>query len=214
MTVAIVDYGMGNLGSVHRALEDCGASPVITHDPLTVKNADHIILPGVGAFAEGMSRLNDLHLVEALKLAAIQGETPLLGICLGMQLLASSGVEGGKTAGLGMIPGRVERLVPRSEDERIPHIGWNEVRWKPNVPIYANFQDVRDFYFVHSYHFIPDSPVYVAAATPYCGEFISAVCAGNVFGVQFHPEKSSKNGLQLLKSFLSLSRPLEKKNLC
>lgn len=214
MTVAIVDYGMGNLGSVRRALEECGAVPVITHDPLTVMNASHIVLPGVGAFSEGMKRLNSRGLAEPVKTASVQHGTPLLGICLGMQLLATTGVEGGETEGLGIIPGSVERLIPGSTAERIPHIGWNEVYWEPGTAISRHLTEVRDFYFVHSYHFIVRNTANIAAVTPYCGKFVSAVVSENVFGVQFHPEKSSKNGFQILKNFLALSRPAHKKTVC
>lgn len=204
MSVVIVDYGMGNLGSVRRSLEECGASPVVTSDPAQTASASCIVLPGVGAFADGMSRLLSMGLAEALQKAAADG-TPILGICLGMQLFADKGYEGGETRGLGLIAGEVKRFVPDTPATRIPHVGWNEVRTKNRTPLFEGVPEGADFYFVHSYVFCPENPASIAAETSYCGGFASAVFSGNVFGVQFHPEKSSKRGFALLKNFLKLA---------
>lgn len=202
MNVLVIDYGMGNLASVRRALEECGATVEIADDPARLEAADRIVLPGVGGFAEGMTNLRAAHWPERLRETLANPEVRLLGICLGMQLLAGEGCEGGATDGLGLIPGKVIRLEPATR-ERIPHVGWNEV-----VPVVENalLRDVpaaTDFYFVHSYHFEPEDDSAVLATTPYCGGFVSVVGRGNVFGTQFHPEKSSAAGFRLIRNFLA-----------
>jgi glutamine amidotransferase len=207
MNAVIVDYGMGNLGSVRRALEECGASPLVSADPADVAAASCVVVPGVGAFADGMEHLESRGLAGAVRKAAGEG-TPVLGICLGMQLLADRGFEGGETRGLGLIAGEVRRLVPDAPGTRIPHVGWNEVspRGEAAEGLFGGIPDRSDFYFVHSYAFRPARERDVAAVTPYCGSFVSAVASGNVFGVQFHPEKSSKRGFALLRNFLRLAQ--------
>lgn len=204
MKALIVDYGMGNLHSVRRALEECGADAVISDDPESCGEADCILLPGVGAFADGMAALASAGWDVALRRAAAEG-FPLLGICLGMQLLADRGHEGGETAGLGIIPGEVRRLEPVSPNERVPHVGWNEVSYLAADDVFAGIPCSSDFYFVHSYHFVPLHPQHAIAVTPYCASFVSALRCGNVWGTQFHPEKSSVSGLRLLKNFLGVS---------
>jgi glutamine amidotransferase len=195
----IIDYGMGNLGSVRRAFEECGASVQVSSDPSTLAQARAVVLPGVGSFTEGMQNLRTRGLDLALKKAWDAG-LPILGICLGMQLLASHGTEGGDTPGLGLIPGRVEKIPPGKH--RIPHIGWNEVHLRQPHPLFQDIPDGTDFYFVHSYLFIPESSSEVLAETPYAGLFTSAVGSGSVCGVQFHPEKSSRPGFALLRNFI------------
>lgn len=203
MSTAIVDYGMGNLDSVARAVEECGGNPVVTGDPGELSSAAHIILPGVGSFSDGMSELRGRGLDTVL--AAEAGKRiPLLGICLGMQLLATTGHEGGETPGLGLIPGEVARLQATGTGTRIPHVGWNEVRPTRPCPLFEGIAPGKDFYFVHSFHFQCREPDDEAARTPYCGGFTSCVQRGSVFGVQFHPEKSQKPGLALLANFLAL----------
>src|SRR3989338_338759 len=204
MSVAIVDYGMGNLGSVYRAFQECGAESFISNNPVKIMSADHIVMPGVGAFSEGMRRLQSDGLVEPLRKAALEMRTPFLGICLGMQLLADKGYEGGETEGLKLVPGVVQRFIPDMPSTRIPHIGWNQVKWEVDSPIKKNLPDEHDFYFVHSYHFVTKDTKYIVATTPYCGRFVSVVAHGNVFGTQFHPEKSSKVGFRVIRNFLSL----------
>ena len=199
--VLVIDYGMGNLGSVRRALEECGAEVLVSDDPADCRWADHLVLPGVGAFADGMAALTESGWVDAVR-AAAAGGVPVLGICLGMQLLAEKGMEGGEVAGLGLIPGEVVRLTPDSAETRIPHVGWNEVHQAASHPLLDGIARGTDFYFVHSYHFVPASRDDAIACTPYCGSFVSVAAAGNVFGTQFHPEKSSRAGFQLLRNFL------------
>ena len=200
----IIDYGLGNLGSVKRAFEECGADPFISDNPSDCALADHIVLPGVGAFADGMAALTDGGWVEALRSATREDKIPLLGICLGMQLLADKGFEGGETAGLGLIPGEVIHLTSDAPETRIPHVGWNEVHHDGKHPLFAGIPTGSDFYFVHSYRFVPINIENVLASSPYCGTFVSAVASSNVFGTQFHPEKSSRAGFRFIKNFLTL----------
>ncbi len=202
MKVLIIDYEMGNLGSVKRSFEECGADVLVSEDPNDLKVATHVVLPGVGAFHDGIGNLERKKWIPAIKNAVHHG-LPFLGICLGMQLLADSGLEGGNTPGLGLIPGKVERFI--SDHERIPQVGWNEVYHRQESSLFKDIPSGTDFYFVHSYHFIPISSAHIMSKTPYCGEFISAVGNKNVYGVQFHPEKSSKPGFQLFRNFLNLT---------
>lgn len=202
--VAIVDYGMCNLDSIARAVEECGGNPQVTSDPRDLANASRIVLPGVGAFPEAMSNLKERSLDQALLEQASGKHIPLLGICLGMQLLAAVGRELEVVNGLGLIPGEVRRLQPNGEDMRIPHIGWNEVMLVRESALFHGIPAGKDFYFVHSFHLCCDDEPDVLAWTPYCGRFVSAVQRDLVFGVQFHPEKSQQMGFQLLKNFLSI----------
>lgn len=202
MTVLIVDYGMGNIASARRAIEECGGRAVVSDDPKSVGAADRIVVPGVGAFGHAMARLRDRGWVDVLRSAVHQDGLPLLGICLGMQLLADESDEGVKTRGLGLIPGRVERIVPDDPAERVPHVGWNEVRHQ-GARLFDGIPSGADFYFVHSYRFVPAGEGAILAVTPYAGETVSAVGLGRVAGVQFHPEKSSRAGFRLLQNFLA-----------
>lgn len=201
MKIAIVNYGMGNLGSVRRAIEDIGAEVFIANSPAALGDADKVVLPGVGSFAEGMHRLSEAGWIAELN-RVIQQRKPLLGICLGMQMLASSGNEGGVSNGLGFVPGRVQRLDTLGCTLRIPHVGWNEVVYESNDPIFNGVPDSSDFYFVHSYAFIPDNDGHLIATVPYECKVAAVVKNENVFGCQFHPEKSSYVGRKLLKNFL------------
>ncbi|HEV7232993.1 MAG TPA: imidazole glycerol phosphate synthase subunit HisH [Sphingorhabdus sp.] len=203
MTVLIVDYGMGNIASARRAVEECGGRVLVSADPADIKTADRIIVPGVGAFPLAMTRLREGGWVDALRTAVHDDGLPLLGICLGMQLLADEGDEVSKTEGLGLIAGRIERILPTDVSERVPHVGWNEVRHRDN-PLFAGIPSGADFYFVHSFRFVPARDDTILATTPYAGETVSAVGKGHVAGVQFHPEKSSRAGFRLLKNFLAL----------
>lgn len=200
---AIIDYGMCNLDSVARAVEECGGKSLITPDPRDLARVSHIILPGVGAFAKAMDRLRELGLDSVIRQQALVERIPFLGICLGMQLMATRGFEGRESAGLGLIPGDVRRLQSTSSSERVPHIGWNEVQAVNECPLLVGIPSGSDFYFVHSYH-VDCDPSSVAACTPYAGSFVSVTQRGNVFGTQFHPEKSQRRGFQLLRNFLSL----------
>lgn len=202
--VLIVGYGMGNIGSVRRAFEECGAVVATGCDPDDFRGSSHVVLPGVGSFHEGMARLVDREVPAMLERFVVQDGRPLLGICLGMQLLALEGVEGGSTRGLGLIDGEVLPLRPADPGERIPHVGWNEVHHDGSSPLLGSIPSGADFYFVHSFAISCRQPGQVVARTPYCGSFASVVGEGNVWGTQFHPEKSQRAGMQLLRNFLSL----------
>jgi glutamine amidotransferase len=205
MKVAIINYGMGNISSVRRAFEDIGAETVIANHPSVLYEVNRLVLPGVGAFTEGIMRLLDGGWVAALQEVVISQRRPLLGICLGMQMLATRGHEGGLTLGLDLIPGEVKRLDALGCELRIPHIGWNEVQYKTDDDLFEKIPDLSDFYFVHSYAFVPKEPQHLIATVPYGLDLASAVRKDHVFGCQFHPEKSSKAGRQLLKNFMSYS---------
>ena len=199
--VVVIDYGAGNLGSVKRAFEECGAAAVITGHPEELRQATHLVLPGVGAFNAGMSNLRRSGLDAAIKELVLQKRVQFLGICLGMQLLAAKGWEGGETDGLDLIGGEV-KLLEAGTGERLPHMGWNEVEYEKSAPLFFNIPSGTDFYFVHSYHFVCRNKSESAATTPYGGGFISVGQKENICGTQFHPEKSQKPGLQLIKNFL------------
>ncbi|MBM3145925.1 MAG: imidazole glycerol phosphate synthase subunit HisH [Chloroflexi bacterium] len=202
--VAIIDYGMCNLDSVRRAVEECGGDPVITDQARDIETANRIILPGVGSFSEAMGNVKNRSLDEILSEQVFNFQIPFLGICLGMQLLAKKGWEGSETAGLGWIHGEVRKLAPTNPEERIPHIGWNEVVFSRPSPLFRNLPSGKDFYFVHSYYLDCNDDQEVIARTPYCGGFVSAVQRDWIFGVQFHPEKSQHLGFQVLRTFLSI----------
>ncbi len=200
--IAIIDYGMGNLRSVLRGCERVGLDAAITDDAGQVVAADAIILPGVGAFGEGMENLREGGFDRVLRQAAEQ-DRPLLGICLGLQLLFSRSEEHGRHEGLDILPGAVLRF---SEDLTVPHMGWNQV--EPAEPPSALFQGIPSgshFYFAHSYYVAPDDPGVVAAATDYGEPFCSVAARGRVFGVQFHPEKSADVGERLLANFATIA---------
>jgi imidazole glycerol-phosphate synthase subunit HisH len=206
MQVVIVDYGMGNLGSIFRAVSECGSCSVkISGNPDCIASADKLILPGVGAFGEGMKNLRESGLDALISHMVTKEQMPLLGICLGMQLLATWGNEGGRIPGLGIISGEVSRLVPRLPEDRIPHIGWNDVRFVRNDVIFREIEQNADFYFVHSYHLVPELTEDILGITQYCSSFVAAVNHGSAWGVQFHPEKSSILGFRVLKNFLAMT---------
>jgi glutamine amidotransferase len=206
----VVDYGLCNVDSMTRALEECDARYVErTRDPRVVDRADRIVLPGVGSFAAAMRNLTEWGLAQAIREAGASGEVPILGACLGMQLMATSGAEGasnGKINGLGLVDGEVLRLASQNADERIPHIGWNEVVAKLGSTLFDGIPIAADFYFVHSYCVALADAQNECARTPYCGGFTSAIEAIGrpIFGTQFHPEKSQRHGFRVLKNFLAL----------
>jgi len=202
-SVAIIDYGMCNLDSVARAVEECGGRAVVTQQPADLAGATHIILPGVGAFPDAMDMLRKTGLDIALREQVVGEQIPFLGICLGMQLMATRGFEGRECAGLDLIPGEVRRLMPSGSRVRIPHIGWNEVLANERCPLFIGIPASSDFYFVHSYHLCCE-PQFAAARTPYADGFVSAVQRGTTFGTQFHPEKSQRLGFRLLANFLAI----------
>lgn len=201
--VVVVDYGICNVDSVRRALEECGASVTVSGRPEDLARADQLVLPGVGAFPTAMRRLAEHGLDTAIKDEVAAG-CPVLGICLGMQLLATTSSEAGGGSGLDLVPASVVRLEPSERDNRVPHVGWNEVDALADAPLLSGIEPGTDFYFVHSYHMVCADPDHVAATTPYAHGFTSAVSNGHVHGVQFHPEKSQTAGFALLRNFLKL----------
>ena len=195
--IAIIDYGMGNLRSVQKALEKVGATAQITQCPDEIQNASKVVLPGVGAMQPAMEKLKSLGLIPIIK-SVVEAGKPFLGICLGFQLLFESSAEGGQTEGLGILKGKVERFSKL----KIPQIGWNQLHIKNgSSPILKNINESASVYFCHSYFVKPDDPNIISATTDYALEFTSAAYKDNVVGVQFHPEKSQVIGLQILKNF-------------
>ncbi|MFN3587064.1 MAG: imidazole glycerol phosphate synthase subunit HisH [Moraxellaceae bacterium] len=204
-TVAVLDYGMGNLHSVAKALEHVGASCVdVTHDPVRVRAADRVLLPGQGAMRDCMAEMRR-HGVDAEVREALAGK-PLLGICVGMQALLARSEENGGVEGLGIYPGEVKFFgngrIENGEVLKVPHMGWNEVWQTQDHPLWAGIADGSRFYFVHSYYCAPADAALSAGRTHYGIDFCCALARDNVFAVQFHPEKSSGAGLRLLKNFL------------
>jgi glutamine amidotransferase len=199
--IAVVDYGMGNLRSVEKALERAGADPLVTRAPARIRGADGVVLPGVGAFPKAMANLRELGLDAVLQ--EVRGEgRPLLGICLGLQLLFESSSENEGGAGLGFLPGRVERLP--APGLKVPLIGWCPVRWAKRSPLTESLPDECPFYFVHSFSPVDVSSGDVLGTTEYGTRFTCAVEHGSIHGVQFHPEKSSAAGLSLLRNFTAI----------
>jgi glutamine amidotransferase len=205
-TVALINYGSGNLRSAEKALvkaADGRARIVVTDDPAQVAAADRVVLPGVGAFAACMAALEARPgLVEAMTEAVRTKGAPFLGVCVGMQLLATRGLEFGETAGLDWIEGEVRRLEPADSAAKVPHMGWNSLAGVSDLPVLAGLKDGRAVYFTHSFAIWPKDEKDVAAWVDHGGRFPAAVARGNVAGVQFHPEKSQDAGLSLLARFL------------
>jgi glutamine amidotransferase len=197
--LAVVDYGMGNRRSVEKALEHVGATARVSAEPEVLRGADGLVVPGVGAFPHAMARLRELGLDELLR-ERIRAGTPVLGICLGMQLAFDSSSEQGGAAGLGVIPGEVGPL--RAEGRKLPHIGWTEVAFtRPASPLVADLPERCAFYHVHSFAPVPAREQDSLGVAEYGAPFVSAVESGSFYGVQFHPEKSSAAGLRLLANF-------------
>jgi glutamine amidotransferase len=201
--IALIDYGAGNLHSVHNALKAAGAERIsVTADPKVVLGAQRVVLPGVGSFracARGLTGI--FGMVEALEQRVLGDGVPFLGVCVGMQLLATRGLEHGETAGLGWIPGEVKLIESTDPAIKVPHMGWNDVAPTPHHDG-AELIEAGEAYFLHSYHFQPDEGRHVAAMTDHGGGLVAAVARDNILGVQFHPEKSQRYGLDLLARFL------------
>jgi len=201
--IAVVDFGAGNLRSVAKALERSGLIADVTGDPADVRRADGVVLPGVGAFADAVASLSASGLDEAVR-DRLAARRPYLGLCLGLQVLFEEGDEHGVTPGLGILPGRVERFPDRASDGaplRVPHIGWNTVKFSGEHPMLSKLPDEDCFYFVHSYRAIPECASDVVGRVDYGGEFAAAVAREGMFAVQFHPEKSQGAGRRLLDAF-------------
>lgn len=197
--IAVIDYGMGNLHSVRAAVERLGYAVTVTSDENELMKADGAILPGVGAFGDAMAELSKAGLDEAVKRYAASGK-PLLGICLGMQLLFGSSEEHGEHAGLGLLPGKVVRF---RGSYKVPHMGWNRLAFQADSPLFAGLQEGH-VYFVHSFHALPERKEDLLATTDYYQPVTAIVGRGNVYGMQFHPEKSGSVGMKLLGNFLAL----------
>ncbi len=201
--IAVIDYGAGNLVSIEQALTTVGAEVVLARDAESIRGADAMVVPGVGAAEPAMDRLATRGLTEPIR-AWIAVDRPFLGICLGLQLLFDGSDEDGATT-LGVIPGRTARI---EDAPTLPHIGWNQVGWTRPHPLFDGIDDGADFYFVHSYVGVPDDAGHdvVLATTDHGGPFVSAVGRGSLLGVQFHPERSGHDGLRLLANFVDLVR--------
>lgn len=201
--IALIDYGAGNLHSVHNALKAAGAERVaVTADPNIVLGARHIVLPGVGSFKACMEGLSAIPgMVEALEQRVLEDGVPFLGVCVGMQLMAERGLEFGEAPGLGWIEGQVERIERTDPEIKIPHMGWNDVSPLPHRNG-AELIEPGEAYFLHSYHLVPDNGHEIAAMTDHGGGLVAAVARDNLLGVQFHPEKSQAYGIALLARFL------------
>jgi glutamine amidotransferase len=204
VNVAILHYGMGNLTSAAMALEHVGATVEVTSDHDRVLAAHAVVLPGVGAFPKAMEAVRRLGLDELVR-ERVDAGVPVLGICLGMQLFFESSSELGGAEGIGLVTGTVEPLD--AAGLKVPQIGWNEVEWRAGSALAAGLGERAAMYHVHSYAVQPADPDVIAGTATYGNEFISAIEHDNLFGVQFHPEKSSRDGLQLLKNFVSVAVP-------
>jgi glutamine amidotransferase len=201
MTIAIIDYGMGNLRSVQKGFEQVGVAAEITRDAAAIARAPGVVLPGVGAFGACMENLRTYGLVDVVP-RVIERGTPFLGICLGLQLLFEESEEFGPVRGLGVLRGRCVRFRDRDDSEfRVPHMGWNQIRKRQAVAELAGVDDGAFVYFVHSYYVEPHDAGVIATVTDYGGEFVSAIARDNVFACQFHPEKSQRIGLRILRNF-------------
>ncbi len=201
--VVIIDYGMGNTGSVKNALDFLGYESVISREAKDIAEASHIILPGVGAFPDCMKNLRSYGLIDILNKEVLENKKPFLGLCLGMQVLGEIGEEGELTNGLGWIKGRVRRFAVDEKRFRVPHVGWNDVVATENGRALFDGIDKPSFYFVHSFHLVPDDKSVVAGTADHGEPFVAAIRKDNIFGVQFHPEKSQRFGLLVLKNFCS-----------
>jgi len=197
--IAIIDYGMGNLASVKNALLKLGYDAMTTSRPEEILQAEKVILPGVGAFADAIGNIRSLG-IDQIIYKLVERETPLLGICLGMQLLFTESNENGVYKGLDIIPGRVEKFQIPSQ-YKVPQIGWNSIEVNPASRLLSGIPSGSYFYFVHSYYVVPEDKAVVAARTEYGVSFVSALEKGRIFATQFHPEKSSELGLRILKNF-------------
>jgi imidazole glycerol-phosphate synthase subunit HisH len=197
--IAIIDYGMGNLRSVSKAFEAVGHKAVVTRDVAAIKNASHVVVPGVGAFGDCMANLERFDLVESIR-STIQSGKPFLGICLGLQLLFTESEEFGMHKGLGILPGRVRRFEV-DPSLKVPHMGWNQVNVQRACPLFEGIADGSNWYFVHSYFVDPSDRTITATTTTYGVPFVSSIWKDNLVACQFHPEKSQTVGLQLIKNF-------------
>lgn len=202
--IAIIDYDAGNIKSVQKAIELLGEEVVLTRDADVLLSADHVILPGVGSFGDAMEKLHNYDLVSVIH-KIVENKTPFLGICLGLQLLFDSSEETAGVPGLGILKGRIVRFEDK-EGYKIPHMGWNSLQIKENARLFKGIQAESYVYFVHSYYLQAEDSAIVMATSEYANHIHASVECGNVFACQFHPEKSSDVGLQILKNFISIQK--------
>lgn len=202
-SVCVLDYGSGNVRSVYNLFSSICDSVTISNEPSAIRDASHVVLPGVGAFAAAMRRIRERLSVDVLESEVRGGGKPFLGVCVGMQVLADAGSEFGEHAGLGWISGRVDKL--EVGELPLPHIGWNNIQPKRSHPLLKGLEEEADFYYVHSYTFRTNEPEAVLATTEFGEKFAAVIAHDNILGVQFHPEKSQKAGLRLATNFLTLS---------
>ena len=200
--IGVVDYGVGNLTSVAGALRRLGVEPVVSADPATLRGADKLILPGVGAFGDGMRNLRERGLIELLNELVLEDRRPILGICLGSQLVTKESEEFGHHAGLGWIRARVRRLAPDQPSLGVPHMGWDDLAQVRDCPLFDGVPADALFYYVHSYRIDSDDVDAVVGTCDYGGQFAAVLWRQNIYATQFHPEKSQRHGLTLLRNFL------------
>ena len=208
MNVTIVDYKSGNISSVINSFKEVAKDKVnikVTSDLSTIKDSDKVVLPGQGSFKSCIDGLNNIDgLINTLNELAIENKKPILGICVGLQMFADIGYEEIETKGLGWISGKVSKIDNKSGKFKLPHIGWNEINIKKDSKIFKDIDDKSHMYFVHSYEFVPEDKAVISATTDYSTNVVCAVEKENIFGTQFHPEKSDKIGLQIIKNFIEL----------
>ena len=204
MAIAIIDYGMANLRSVQKAFAAAGYTAEIISSPEAIAQADHLVLPGVGAFRDAIATLRDKGFAEPIKLH-IQQDKPMLGICLGLQMLFDVSYEDGEHQGLGVLAGRCIRFdVDDTLKLKVPHMGWNQLNRKAESPLFNHVEEGAGVYFVHGYHVVPEDHSVIATTTDYGRPFVSSIRRGNLLATQFHPEKSQKVGMQILANFAAM----------